>query len=130
MRTNSRLSARAIDSPIDVFPVPGGPISVRIAPERLSSAMPRSWRSLRTARYSTIRSFTSSSPAWSASRISRASFGSRRWSEFALGRLTYLLGHVGCFDLRALLVDDRGLVHSELLADRVHLLAQEVLALL
>ena len=34
--------ARAIDSPIDVLPVPGGPIRVRIAPERLSSAMPRS----------------------------------------------------------------------------------------
>src|SRR4029450_10393352 len=44
MRTNSRLSARAIDSPIEVFPVPGGPISVRIAPERLSSALPRSPR--------------------------------------------------------------------------------------
>ena len=35
MRTNSRPVARAIDSPIDVLPVPGGPISVRIAPELL-----------------------------------------------------------------------------------------------
>src|SRR5439155_1343780 len=81
IRTNSRLSARAIDSPTDVLPVPGGPIRVRIAPERLSSAMPRSWRSLRTARYSTIRSLTSSSPAWSASSTSRARIGSRRSSE-------------------------------------------------
>ena len=37
MRTNSRPVARAIDSPIEVLPVPGGPIRVRIAPERLSS---------------------------------------------------------------------------------------------
>ena len=35
IRTNSRPSARAIDSPIDVLPVPGGPISVRIAPDLL-----------------------------------------------------------------------------------------------
>ena len=47
MRTNSRFSARATDSPIDVLPVPGGPISVRIAPARLSASMPRSSRSLR-----------------------------------------------------------------------------------
>ena len=40
MRTNSRPVARAIDSPIEVLPVPGGPIRVRIAPERLSSLMP------------------------------------------------------------------------------------------
>ena len=46
MRTNSRPVARAIDSPIEVLPVPGGPIRVRIAPERLSSSMPRSSRSL------------------------------------------------------------------------------------
>jgi len=43
--------ARAIDSPIEVLPVPGGPIRVRIAPERLSSVMPRSWRSFLTAMY-------------------------------------------------------------------------------
>ena len=35
MRTNSRPVARAIDSPIEVLPVPGGPISVRIAPTAL-----------------------------------------------------------------------------------------------
>src|SRR4029450_3610227 len=66
MRTNLRPVARAMDSPIEVLPVPGGPISVRIAPERLSSGTPRSARSLRTARYSVMRAFTSSSPAWSA----------------------------------------------------------------
>ena len=37
IRTNSRFSDRAIDSPIDVFPVPGGPIRVRIAPDFLSA---------------------------------------------------------------------------------------------
>ena len=81
MRTNSRPVARAIDSPIDVLPVPGGPISVRIAPERLSSSMPRSLRSFATAMYSTMRSFTSSRPAWSASSTSRVYFGSSRSSE-------------------------------------------------
>ena len=48
MRTNSRPVARAIDSPIDVLPVPGGPISV-MAPERRSST-PRSLRSFATGR--------------------------------------------------------------------------------
>ena len=41
-----------------------------------------------------------------------------------------LLGHLGGLDLRAVLLDDRRLVFVELLADRLHLLAQEVLALL
>ena len=81
MRTNSRPVARAIDSPIEVLPVPGGPISVRIAPERLSSAISRSTRSFLTARYSTMRSLTSSSPAWSASSTSRACTGSSTSSE-------------------------------------------------
>ena len=81
MRTNSRPVARAIDSPIEVLPVPGGPISVRMAPERLSSLMPRSSRSFLTARYSVMRSLTSSRPAWSASSTSRAAFGSSFSSE-------------------------------------------------
>ena len=81
MRTNSRPVARAIDSPIDVLPVPGGPIRVRIAPERLSSSIPRSLRSFITPMCSTIRSFTSSRPAWSASSTSRAPTGSSRSSE-------------------------------------------------
>ena len=81
MRTNLRPVARAIDSPIEVLPVPGGPIRVRMAPERLSSWIPRSTRSFLTAMYSTIRSLTSSRPAWSSSRISRALVGSSFSSE-------------------------------------------------
>ena len=77
---------RRFDSPIDVLPVPGGPISVRMTPERRCSFMPRSVRSLRTARYSVMRRFTSSSPSWSASKIPRAWTGSRRSSDrFAHG---------------------------------------------
>ena len=70
IRTNCRPVARAIDSPIEVLPVPGGPISVRMAPDRRSSVRPRSARSLRTARYSVMRCLTSSRPAWSASSTS------------------------------------------------------------
>ena len=162
MRTNSRPVARAIDSPIEVLPVPGGPIRVRIAPERLSSAMPRSSRSFLTATYSTMRSLTSSRPAWSASSTSRVCTGSSRSSErslhgtdtsqsryvriiwrlaallaraleaaeLALGLLAHVVGHAGLVDLRAVLVGDRAVVLAELAADRLHLLAQHVLALL
>ena len=161
MRTNSRPVARAIDSPIDVLPVPGGPISVRIAPERRSSAIPRSVRSFLTAMYSVMRSLTSSRPKWSASSTSRACCGSSRSSlrlrprhgdqpvqvgadhlalaafaralepaELALGLLADVVGHAGFLDLRAVLVDDRAVVLAELAADRLHLLAQHVLALL
>jgi hypothetical protein len=63
MRTNFRPVAFAIDSPIEVLPVPGGPIRVSITPERRVSTMPRSLRSLRTARYSVMRFFTSSRPS-------------------------------------------------------------------
>ena len=81
MRTNSRPVARAIDSPIDVLPVPGGPMRVRMAPALRSASIPRSSRSLRTAMYSVMRSLTSSRPAWSASSTSRAWTGSRISSE-------------------------------------------------
>jgi hypothetical protein len=40
------------------------------------------------------------------------------------------LGHLSGLDLRAVLLHERALVLAELLADRLHLLAQEVLALL
>jgi hypothetical protein len=50
--------------------------------------------------------------------------------ELALGLLAHLVGHAGLVDLRAVLVDERGVVLAELLADRLHLLAQEVVALL
>ncbi len=46
------------------------------------------------------------------------------------GLLLDLLRHLGGLDLRAVLLRDRALVLAELLADRLHLLAQEVLALL
>ena len=49
--------------------------------------------------------------------------------ELALGLLAHVVGHAGVGDLRAVLVGDR-LVLAQLAADRVHLLAQEVLALL
>ena len=50
--------------------------------------------------------------------------------ELALGLLAHLVGHAGLVDLRAVLVGDRALVLAQLAADRLHLLAQEVLALL
>ena len=163
MRTNSRPVARAIDSPIEVLPVPGGPIRVRIAPAPLpSSAIPRSRRSRRTAMYSVIRSLTSSSPAWSASSTSRACTGiellvralaprnaeqpvevgadHRRLAtrlahalepaELTLGLLANGVGHRRVGDLSLVLLCDRGVVLVELLSDRLHLLSQEVLALL
>ena len=66
---------------IDVLPVPGGPIRVRIAPARLSGSMPRSFRSFATEMYSTMRFLTSSSPAWSESSTSRVRSGSSTSSE-------------------------------------------------
>ena len=51
-------------------------------------------------------------------------------AELLLGLLADGLGHPGLFDLGPVLLDDRGVVLAELLADRLHLLAQEVLALL
>ena len=41
-----------------------------------------------------------------------------------------VVGHAGLVDLRAVLLDDRAGVLAELALDRLHLLAQEVLALL
>ena len=82
-RTNFRPSVRATDSPSEVLPTPGGPAS------RITAPLPRPPttveaalrpRRARTARYSTIRSFTSSSPWWSASSTARAAV-ERRWSR-------------------------------------------------
>ena len=55
MRTKLRPSARATDLAREVFPTPGGPVRQRIGPFNfpLSEA---------TAKYSTIRSLTFSSP--------------------------------------------------------------------
>ena len=54
-RTNFRFTALATDRPSDVFPTPGGPTRQRMEPLGFSI-------SLRTARASTIRSLTRSSP--------------------------------------------------------------------
>ena len=162
MRTNSRLSARAIDSPTDVLPVPGGPISVRIAPERLSLATPRSSRSLRTARYSTIRSFTSVEPGVVGVEHLARMHGvepllgalaprhgqqpvqvradHRRLAglvahpleprQLTLELLAHGLRQLQLLDLGAVVVGGRSAVLAELLADRLQLAAQHVLALL
>ena len=50
--------------------------------------------------------------------------------ELLLGLLEHVLGHLGLCDLPPVLLDDRALVFAELLADRVELAAQDVLALL
>ena len=50
--------------------------------------------------------------------------------ELLLGLLEHVLGHLGLGDLPPVLLDDRALVFAELLADRVELTAQDVLALL
>ena len=50
--------------------------------------------------------------------------------QLALGLLAHLVRHAGFLDLGAVLLDDRAVVVAELLLDRLHLLAQEVLALL
>ena len=81
MRTNSRFSARAIDSPTDVLPVPEGRSGSGSPPTACRRRSRAPARSLRTARYSTMRSLTSSRPAWSASSTSRAWTGSSRSSE-------------------------------------------------
>ena len=50
--------------------------------------------------------------------------------ELALGLLEHVLGHLRIGDLLPVLLHHRGLVVAELLADRVQLAAQDVLALL
>ena len=50
--------------------------------------------------------------------------------QLALGLLAHRVGHAGVGDLLAVVLGDRAVVLAELLADRVHLLAQEVVALL
>ena len=70
--TKLAAQALAINRRSEVLPVPGGPTSVRMAhpPRRRWSRLrpaPGRPRSLRTTRYSTMRYFTSSRPAWSTS---------------------------------------------------------------
>ena len=63
-------------------------------------------------------------------RLARALARALEAPELALGLLASLVGHAGFLDLRPVLLDDGSVVLAQLLADRVHLLAQEVLALL
>ena len=51
-------------------------------------------------------------------------------AELSLGLLADGIGHAGRLDLRAVLLDDRALVLPQLLADRLQLLPEDVLALL
>ena len=137
-------------------------MSVRIAPERLSSAMPRSCAQLahgqvlddallhvveagvvrvedlaRELRVEPLlrelRPRHREQPVEVRADHRRLAGGvahALEPAELALRLLAHVVGHAGVGDLRAVLVDDGGLVLAELLADRVHLLAQEVLALL
>ena len=162
MRTNSRPIARAIDSPIEVLPVPGGPISVRIAPERLSAVDAALLAQLldgdvlddavldvveagvvgvehlaRGGRVELVLGALAPRDVGQdvevgADHLGLAGLlaGALQAVELALGLLADLVGHAGLGDLGAVVLDDRAVVLAELAADRLHLLAQDVLALL
>ena len=142
--------------------MPGGPISVRIAPERLSSAMPRSCAELadgqvlddpvldvleagvvgveHLARVDGVEPLLGALAPRHGEQPVEVGADHRRLAalvahpleprELALGLLAHGVGHAGLGDLRAVVVGDGRVVLAELLADRLHLLAQEVLALL
>ena len=63
-------------------------------------------------------------------RLGRAVALPLQAGELALGLLADGLGQLGLRELAPVLVDDGGVVLAELLADRLHLAAQDVLALL
>ena len=63
-------------------------------------------------------------------RLRRALADLLEAGELTIGLCSNLVRHPGGLDLRAVLLDDGAVVLAELLADRVHLLAQHVLALL
>ena len=162
MRTNSRPVARAIDSPIEVLPVPGGPISVRIAPERRSSrdaaldAQLLDRQVLDDAVLDVLEAgVVGVEHLAGVHRVELLVGGLRPRhgdqpvqvgpDHAGLGRLLAHpleppellvrllgdgLGHAGLGDLRAVLLHDRRGVLAQLALDRLHLLAQEVLALL
>ena len=154
--------ARAIDSPIDVLPVPGGPIRVRIAPERRSSWMPRSDAQLldgqvlddavldvlearvvgvehraRVDRIELLVGLLRPRHGDQPVEVGADHAGLGRLLAHALEPAELLrrllgdgLGHRGLGDLLAVLLHDGGGVLAQLALDRLHLLAQEVLALL
>ena len=153
--------ARAIDSPIEVLPVPGGPIRVRIAPERALVGDPALGAQLAdrdvlgdpvldvletgVVGVQDLACVVGIEPLGGAlaprhgqqpvevGADHRGLAGLAhplQATELALGLLADLVGHPGLVDLAAVVVDHRTLVLAELLADRLELLAQEVLALL
>ena len=147
----------AILTLIEVLPVPGGPIRVRIAPDFLSSSIPRCPRRAHRqlddavldvlepvaigvenlARVGGIEDVPrSASPSGTRDPPSRRSGSStpRRLlavrssrPKFAIGCSPHLVRRIPV-DLRPVLVDDRGVVLAQLLADRLHLATQDVLA--
>ena len=63
-------------------------------------------------------------------RLGRALAHPLEAAELLLGLLAHGVGHARLGDLRPVLLDDRDVVLAELLPDRLHLLAEDVLALL
>ena len=142
--------------------MPGGPISVRIAPERLSSAIPRSVRSflhsqvLRDAVLDVLEArvvgvehlagghriellVRALAPRHGDQpvqvgpdhrRLAGLLAHALEPAELLRGLLAHLVGHARLGDLAAVLLRDRAGVLAQLALDRLHLLAQEVLALL
>ena len=142
--------------------MPGGPISVRIAPERLSSSIAAFLAQLahrqvlddpllhvleagvvgveHLARDLRVEALLGRLPPRHGQQPVEVGADHRRLAarvahavepvELALCLLAHLVGHLSLGDLRPILVDDRSFVLAELLADRLELLAQEVLALL
>ena len=163
MRTNSRPRARAIDSPIEVLPVPGGPTRVRIAPlARLSSSTAALLAQLAhgdelgdppldvlepgVVGVEHLARVHGVEPLLGALRpghrdqpveVAADHRGLGRLLALALEPAQLLLGllgdrlrHPGLGDLALVLLDQAALVLAQLLADRLHLFAQEVVALL
>src|ERR1700731_3976285 len=147
-RANLRPSARATEAPSEVLPTPGGPTSVTIAPEPRPprTPRPRSWRSLRTARNSMMRSLTSSRPVWSSSRIVRAVARSKLSSERTFHGMSSIQSRYvriqPCSGFCSLVRSRRSSSRStstrtasgipasaQLLLDRFHLLAEEEVSL-
>ena len=162
IRTNSRLSAFAIDSPIEVLPVPGGPIKRQDRAGPLVDLDAALLAQLgdgdvlddpildvvetgvvgveHLARVDRVEHLVRAcaprdceQPVEVAAdhlRLGRALAHPLEARELLVGLLAHLLRHPGLLDLRPVLLDDGRVVLAELLADRVHLLAQQELALL
>src|SRR5664279_2972099 len=145
-RTNLRPRARATLSPSDGLPTPGGPTSTITAPEPRppTTCRPRWARRLRTARYSTIRSLTSSSPCGARlprdlqhgvqpgtdpARFRALVAGPLQPADLAQRRLADLARQIGLLHPGAEIICAVRFALAEFLADRGQLLAQQELAL-